>query len=87
MNRRNRKLWDVYVGRGSKFGNPFRIGRDGTRDEVIRKYERYLQTTRPDLIEAARLELRGKVLACWCAPLDCHADVLARIANNPEDQT
>ena len=33
---------DVYIGRGSMWGNPFRIGPDGTRIEVIKKYEKYL---------------------------------------------
>lgn len=77
---KHRAPYDVYVGRPSKYGNPFMIGRDGTRSEVIAKYEAWL-ASRPDLIEAAKRELRGKVLACWCAPEACHADVLARVAN------
>jgi hypothetical protein len=73
-----RQPHDVYVGRPSKWGNPFVIGRDGTREQVIRKYECWLST---DLKKQAKAELKGKVLACWCAPLACHGDVLARIAN------
>lgn len=69
----------VYVGRPSKWGNPFEIGRDGTRMQVIAKYEQYVQD-RPDML-AALSELRGKNLLCWCAPLPCHADVLLRLAN------
>lgn len=66
--------YDVYIGRGSIWGNPFVIGRDGDRSDVIAKYEERL-ATRPDLI--ARLpELRGKSIACFCAPLPCHGDVL-----------
>ena len=34
--------YDVYIGRGSKWGNPYRIGEDGTREEVIEKYRLYL---------------------------------------------
>lgn len=71
----------VYVGRPSKWGNPFIIGKDGSREEVIEKYKQFLES-RPDLVEAARAELRGKNLVCWCAPLACHADVLMDIANN-----
>jgi hypothetical protein len=71
--------YDVYVGRPSKWGNPFTIGRDGTRPQVIAKYRAWI-LTQPALVEAARRELRGKVLACWCAPLACHAEVLAEIA-------
>jgi hypothetical protein len=65
----------------SDWCNPFKIGVDGTREEVIEKFERYLTQERPDLM--ARLpELRGKVLACWCKPSDCHGDVLARLADS-----
>jgi hypothetical protein len=79
VNKARTRQFDVYVGRPSKWGNPFRIGPDGTREEVIAKYEAWL-LARPDLM-AALGELRGKVLACWCAPLPCHADVLARLAD------
>ncbi len=37
-----------------------------------------------ELIEAARTELRGKRLGCWCAPLPCHGDVLSRVAEGGE---
>ena len=73
-----RKPFDVYIGRPSKWGNPFVIGKDGTRDEVIRKYESWL-LTQPALL-AALPELRGKVLGCWCFPQACHGDVLVRLA-------
>jgi hypothetical protein len=78
-----RERYDVYVGRGrgSRWGNPFKSPRDGSRDEVIAKYERWL-VRQPELV-AALPELRGKVLACWCAPEPCHADVLLRLANAP----
>lgn len=70
----------VYVGRPSKFGNPFVIGRDGTREEVVKKYSEWL-LSQPKLVAAAKKELKGKKLICWCAPLACHADVLLKIAN------
>ena len=66
----------VYVGRPTKWGNRYVIGRDGTRDEVIKKYEQWLTKSGLDVTE-----LRGKDLVCWCAPLACHADVLMRLAN------
>jgi len=73
----------VFVGRPTIWGNPFWIGRvHGTREQVIEKFRRYLQD-RPDLIERARQELRGKNLICFCAPLPCHADVLLEVANVP----
>lgn len=69
---------DVYIGRGSKWGNPFVIGKDGTREEVIAKYRLHLwqqiksgKVTGEDL-----LELDGKRLGCFCKPQACHGDVL-----------
>ena len=73
-----RQRFDVYIGRPSKWGNPFVIGKDGSRDEVIKKYEAWLGT-QPNLLVALP-ELRGKVLGCWCAPQACHGDVLVRLA-------
>lgn len=68
----------VYVGRPTKWGNPFVIGQDGTREEVIEKYRVYILTERWfNGIE----ELRGKDLVCWCAPKPCHADILLELAN------
>lgn len=74
----------VYIGRGSKWGNPYRIGPDGDRAEVIRKYAEMLHDRRPDLADAARTELKGKYLGCYCAPLPCHGDVLVAIAEGEE---
>lgn len=83
--------YDVYVGRAnvryglvaSPFANPYRIGRDGDREEVLAKYRAHLETKlqqNPSLREELRA-LKGKRLGCWCAPLPCHADHLAEIAN------
>jgi len=78
-----RAPYDVYIGRPSKWGNPFRIGRDGTRAEVIRKYREWL-LQQPDLL-AALPELKGKVLGCWCKPLLCHGDVLVELVEEAGD--
>lgn len=69
----------VYIGRPSKWGNPFVIGKDGTREEVIAKYRAWI-VTQAHLIEALG-ELRGKDLICFCAPQACHGDVLLELAN------
>ncbi len=68
-------------GRPSKWGNPFQIGRDGTRAQVIARYERWI-STQPELL-AALPELAGKTLGCWCALQACHGEVLARPASEP----
>ena len=70
----------VYVGRPTIFGNPFVIGRDGTRSEVIEKFRKYFYErllSDPHFKEAV-LSLRGaSALVCWCAPESCHASVIA----------
>ncbi len=48
-----KELYDVYIGRPSEFGNPFRIGVDGDRDEVIEKFKEWIKT-RPHIIEKAK---------------------------------
>jgi len=71
--------YDVYIGRPGPWGNPFVIGPDGTREEVVEKYRTWL-FTKPELIAKAKAELAGKVLGCWCSPQACHGDVLMEIA-------
>ena len=66
-----RSKFDVYIGRPSKWGNPFSIGKDGDREEVLYKYKEWIKTQDLDLNE-----LRDKVLGCWCAPKKCHGDIL-----------
>jgi Domain of unknown function (DUF4326) len=79
----------VYVGRAMHFGgwhlpgsplaNPFRPGRDGSRQEVLAKYRQYL-LSRPDLLQLLP-GLRGRRLGCWCVPEPCHAEVIAELAD------
>lgn len=71
--------YDVYIGRPSIWGNPFIIGKDGTREDVVRKYEEWI-LNQPELLKRVS-ELKGKVLACWCSPEACHGDVLSKLAN------
>jgi hypothetical protein len=73
-----RDEYDVYIGRGSKWGNPYVIGKDGTRKQVIQKYERYLLMRRNDLLNDLQ-ELKDKTLGCWCFPKACHGDVLIKL--------
>jgi len=76
--------YDIYIGRPSKWGNPYRIGVDGTREEVIEKYKVFIRN-RPDLLGSLE-ELRGKRLGCFCAPLACHGDVLVEILEEREKE-
>ena len=74
-----KESYDVYIGRPSKWGNPFKIGRDGDRTVVLDKYREYILGT-PDLLNSIH-ELRDKTLGCWCHPKSCHGDILAELAN------
>ncbi|CAF3429871.1 unnamed protein product [Rotaria socialis] len=75
-----KSTYDVYIGRPSDWGNPFVIGKDGDRADVIRKYRQWIMR-QPDLLVRAKKELRGQRIACWCKPEACHGDVLAEIAD------
>lgn len=72
-----KEKYDIYIGRPSPWGNPFTIGKDGTREEVINKYREWIYT-QPELL-AHVPELKGKTLGCWCAPQACHGDVLIEL--------
>ena len=74
-----RNSYNIYIGRPSKWGNPYVIGIDGNREEVIKKYRIYIIDKFGE--EKIREELKGKILGCWCYPLPCHGDVLSEIAN------
>ena len=71
--------YDIFCARPSEWGNPFEIGKDGNREEVIEKYRVWLLDN-PELMGRIS-ELKGKVLGCWCAPQACHCDILAGLAN------
>ena len=77
----------VFIGRPSRWGNPFRIGVHGNRQEVIDQYIWwFIQKEQAALRAACRRELQGKKLACFCAPLPCHGHVLAYYADQPEER-
>ena len=76
--------YDIYIGRGSIWENPFRIGFDGDRFEVIEKYRKYLSSKDKKFIKKLH-ELKGKKLGCHCAPLPCHGDVLKELIDKLED--
>jgi hypothetical protein len=72
-----RQHYDVDITRRSIWGNPFVIGRDGTRSEVIEKYRQWI-IGKPGLM-AQLGELKGKRLGCVCKPQTCHGDILVQL--------
>lgn len=87
----NKSPYDVYIGRGSKWGNPY-SHLEGTqaqhvvesREEAISKYHEYIMG-KPELFSQLP-ELRGKTLGCFCKPKSCHGDILKALceAHFPE---
>ncbi|MFI6956456.1 DUF4326 domain-containing protein [Nocardia sp. NPDC050408] len=74
----------VAVDRTSSWGNPYILGRDGNRDDVLTAHARHL-ADRPDLLARLRSrELAHKVLGCWCAPKPCHGHTLAALTLDPD---
>ena len=81
----------VYVGRPTKWGNPYNVNdpllpyglsKAERRQMVVDEYRKYLENNH-NLMEALP-ELKGKDLVCWCTPLPCHADILLEAANAPQ---
>lgn len=71
----------VFVGRPSPFGNPFHVG---NRAENVKLFREWMNAPEQESLRArVRSELRGRSLACFCAPKLCHAKVLLQIANAP----
>ncbi len=75
--------YDIRIDRSSKFGNPFHVGRDGSRIEVIEKfslwikgeaYTHFKQRERKLILKNLH-QLGGKRLGCWCSPKPCHGDI------------
>lgn len=82
--------YDVYIGRPSKWGNPF-SHKKGTaaqykvssREEAIQKYREWI-VNQPHLMYDL-IELKGKTLGCWCKPKACHGDVLKELVKELEN--
>ncbi len=82
----NKEPYDVYIGRGSKWGCPYTIIKDrptlakeivDTKEEALSKYKEYVLSS-PELMESLD-ELEGKVLGCFCKPEKCHGDILLEL--------
>lgn len=58
----------------SKYHNPYIVGKDGTKDEVLQKFRKYFIDS--GLVDTAKVELVGKTLGCWCHPEPCHAQII-----------
>lgn len=80
--------YDVYIGRGSEWGNPYtHIKNRATkadfivrnREEAISSYKNWI-LSQPELMKKLPT-LKGKILGCWCKPKSCHGDILVELLN------
>lgn len=82
VNIKKEEYFDVYIGRGSKWGNPYKINEATgfTREHVINLYRKYILTTLYGKnLQKDLHELEGKRLGCFCKPLQCHGDILVEL--------
>ena len=86
--------YDVYIGRGSKWGNPFTHIKDrntkaehivATRTEALNRYREWIKE-QPMLLNSLE-ELRGKRLGCYCKPKTCHGDILVELLTQRQFHT
>lgn len=82
VNKRSGANYDVDITRPSLYSNPFIIGQDGDRAEVIRKFADYAKTR---FSNSQLLFLKGKTLGCVCKPKNCHGDILVMMADACND--
>lgn len=78
VNMRHTEQWDQCIDRRTIFGNPFKIGKDCTREESIARYRAmfYRLIKNSKSFKEQVLALKGKRLGCWCKPKPCHGDVI-----------
>jgi hypothetical protein len=88
-----KERFDIYIGRPSVFGNPFRVGEDGDNDQCVEKFRQWIKGDAYQDIEPNRRKmilenihlLKDRILGCWCKPYkSCHGDVLAEMADATE---
>lgn len=78
---RHKSSFDIYIGRGTTFGNPFKLEDCKDRTDCLDRYESYITdrlANEPELVDEL-MKLRGKVLGCSCKPKKCHGDVLVKL--------
>ena len=76
-----------YPSKDSIWCNPYKIGKDGSRDDVLNKYENYIRNKLKEnpSLENELKELKNKNLGCWCAPEPCHGNILKKLLSEYEN--
>lgn len=83
-----KEKYDIYIGRPSKFGNPFSHKRGtkaeflvATREEAVEAYRNWVENGDGKHLLAELQELKDKTLGCWCAPQLCHGNALSELVD------
>ena len=83
-----KESYTVYIGRGSKWGNPFSHQSNtkatyivNSREEAVKEFEKYILEGEGKHLLNDLHELKGEVLGCFCKPQSCHGDVLVKLIN------
>lgn len=78
----------MYIGRPTKWANPYPLTRESMREDVSVKYELYMATRliNGDITQEDFIELRDKNLLCWCAPKRCHGDTIFKLVSMTHDE-
>lgn len=79
-----KEKYDVYIGRPGYYGNPYILEKEEDRDKVLDQYKAYFEEKMKNdpLFKLKILQLKGKILGCWCSPRRCHGDIIANFLNN-----
>ncbi len=86
-----REKYDVYIGRPSKWGNPFTHIKDKntlaeflckSREDAIEQYRSWITEGDGKYLLKDLHKLKDKVLGCWCSPRSCHGDILKQLVEN-----
>ena len=91
-----KEKYNVYIGRPSKWGNPFTHWPDGTtlakhvvedREAAVNAYREWITNGDGKHLLNDLHELKGgKILGCWCKPQACHGDVLLELLDKSTPQ-
>ena len=84
-NKKKGESYDVFIGRGSIYGNPYSVKEIGSRDEVIRMHEYDFERgllNKCDEIKTSLGAMEGAALGCYCSPMRCHGEVYVRYINS-----
>ena len=81
-----KESYSHYIGRPGPLSNIFHIGKDGTREDVIRKFEEHARYW-PGLMDKIKALPEDAILGCYCNPLPCHGDIIVKLWKEIHGQT